>query len=579
MVKEEQVRGRGSDSELEFFREPDPQDDDPSEFEIDDFEEQLNQSVFPPASRPIFAPSKPEGALNEGEQSEKQLRPRVIAVSGAKGGVGKTMLAANLGLYFATVGRSVVLIDADPAGANLHTCVGTRSAPVLRRPKRPAKEIPEEGEHLSLQGAVASTPYTGVSILRAVNDDLAARTGCVIPQPELLSRARSIAADYVLVDLGSGSHRELIDAYLAADLSIYLTAPEPTAIENTYTFMRSAFSRFLLARISDVEARTEIARRIRTSAGAFSPLDLLAGLEHEQHALADSVRAAIEQFEFHIAINQTRLRADLELGLSIRSAAYRRLGISVDYIGHIDHDDTVWTCVRNRRPLLLESPGAKSSKKIEKIARRMLALESGKKEQPVLSGIPGTTHHDLLEIERGATDEEIRRAYKRCREIYAPSALCCYGLFEPHELERMRIKLDEAFDVLVDPARRRPYELSVFPAEQSRDLGDNAEEPIEPAALAPEITPDTHFTGALLHQVRVSQRIRLHELSQRTKIRIAYLKAIEDDDFGALPAAVYTSGFVGEFAKALKLDPKQVSHTYVRRYREYLDARSAANHK
>jgi flagellar biosynthesis protein FlhG len=291
------------------------------------------------------------------------------------------------------------------------------------------------------------------------------------------------------------------------------------------------------------------------------------------------VREAMGAFVPRIVINQTRLRTDLELGPSMRSAAFRRLGLGIDYVGHIDHDDTVWSCVRNRRPLLLESPGAKSSKKIEKIARRLLAQESSKNAPPAPQTVPGYTHHDLLEIERGATDEEVRRAYKRCREIYAPTALCCYGLYEPHELERVRVKLDEAFDVLVDPARRRPYELSVFPITLPREAAEIPEEPLEPAPLAPEITPDTHFTGALLKQVRVSQRLRLHEVSQRTKIRIAYLKAIEDDDFASLPAAVYTGGFVSEFAKALKLDPKQASHTYVRRYREYLDARNAAAHK
>jgi flagellar biosynthesis protein FlhG len=583
MTKREPTRGANRETELELFREPDLLDD---AIELDDDElEELNESHFISAPTISVAVSggSPLGAqddeLPDEEDALARRRPRIVAISGAKGGVGKTMLTANLGLYFATVGRNVILVDADPGGANLHTAVGTRSAPAVRRPKRSTKGVIEEENQSFLQGAVATTPFTGVSILRAVSDDLAPRGGCVLPQSELVPLLRSMNADYVVVDLGSGLTRDLIDAYLSADLSIYITVPEPTAIENTYAFMRGAFARFLLSRVSDLEARTELARRIRSTAGATAPLDLWTGLEQEQNRFAELVQTAIFAFEPHVAINQTRLRADLELGPSMRSAAHRRLGINIDYLGHIDNDDTVWSCVRNRRPLLLESPGAKSSKKIEKIARRLLAFESGKSVTASSRGVPGDTHHDLLEIERGATDEEVRRAYKRCREIYSPQSLCCYGLFEPHELERLRVRLDEAFDVLVDPARRRPYELSVFPIAKPRDTAEAAEEPFEPAPLAPEITPDTHFTGALLRQVRVSQRLRLHEVSQRTKIRVTYLKAIEEDDFASLPAAVYTGGFVSEIAKALKLDPKQVSHTYVRRYREYLDARHAASQK
>ncbi|HEY0464264.1 MAG TPA: P-loop NTPase, partial [Polyangiaceae bacterium] len=49
---------------------------------------------------------------------------RTIAVGGGRGGVGKSVLAANLGVYVAQLGRSVLLIDADPAGAALHTVLG-----------------------------------------------------------------------------------------------------------------------------------------------------------------------------------------------------------------------------------------------------------------------------------------------------------------------------------------------------------------------------------------------------------------------------------------------------------------------
>ncbi len=45
-------------------------------------------------------------------------------MGGGRGGVGKSVLAANLGVYVAQLGRSVLLIDADPAGAALHTVLG-----------------------------------------------------------------------------------------------------------------------------------------------------------------------------------------------------------------------------------------------------------------------------------------------------------------------------------------------------------------------------------------------------------------------------------------------------------------------
>ena len=68
-----------------------------------------------------------------------------------------------------------------------------------------------------------------------------------------------------------------------------------------------------------------------------------------------------------------------------------------------------------------------------------------------------------------------------------------------------------------------------------------------------------------------AQRVSLADISQRTKVGMGYLQAIEQDDFAKLPALVYTTGFVVEVARFLKLDPQQTSRSYIRRYKQYLD--------
>jgi Mrp family chromosome partitioning ATPase len=54
----------------------------------------------------------------------RMRKTSLIVVTGAKGGVGKSLLSANLAIYLATIGRKVVVVDADPTGANVHTFLG-----------------------------------------------------------------------------------------------------------------------------------------------------------------------------------------------------------------------------------------------------------------------------------------------------------------------------------------------------------------------------------------------------------------------------------------------------------------------
>ena len=55
---------------------------------------------------------------------KSKFKRTVYAVGGGKGGVGKTVLTASLGIGLASLGHQVVIVDADLGGANLHTCMG-----------------------------------------------------------------------------------------------------------------------------------------------------------------------------------------------------------------------------------------------------------------------------------------------------------------------------------------------------------------------------------------------------------------------------------------------------------------------
>jgi len=587
-------KGRAHRDSLEVFREPepdprppadpedphrppDPPPSAPSPADADTLAALLDQGEGGGEGEPPDPPSAP-GSAHEGRVGpRRRRRPRLLGVSGAKGGVGKTLVSSNLAVYLATVGRSVVLVDADPGGANAHTTLGLEHPSAV--PPPPAEEDErtrdprsEWSEDEVVFPGLVDTAIPGLRLLHAGLDEPARGTGRKAPRRRLAQALRGLSADWIVLDLGSGVRRDLLDLWLDLDVGIYVAVPEPTSMENTYRFIRHLFARGLGRRVTEPRAARRLRDRL-TSMGHYpAPLDLVRRLDAAGDPLADEVRDAIAEFPFRLVLNEARVRTDLDLGPAMRSAMRRRFGIDIDYLGYVDFDDTVWTAVRARRPLLVESPGTKASKNLEKIARRVVAFETPKARPGPDRTVPPESHHDLLEVERGATDEEVRRAFKRAKETYGPEALCCYGLFDETALSALRARLEEAHDVLLDPARRRPYELSVFPPEVDPVRGAPKQPAHDaPRPPAPVVTPDTEFTGALLRAVRESQGIDLSEISDRTKIGVPHLEAIEGDAFGELPAPVYVRGFVRELAKILRLDPAQVSRSYLRRLRRFLD--------
>lgn len=479
---------------------------------------------------------------------------RTIAIAGAKGGAGKTVVACNLAIYLSTLGRTTLVVDADRSGPHLHTLLGVA-------PRLPAERTSPAPRNQLL---IEPTSVPGLAFLEGGVAD--GESGPLRSRGELFAALANVECDYLVLDLGAGIEAELLDLYLAADLALYVTVPEPPAVEGSYRFVRALFLRAVLGLARDADERAALSVLAAELGGLPVPRELVESLEADDHPLAEAARTLLATQPLHFVVNQTRVRTDLELGDSMRSAAWQRFGVTLHYLGYVDYDDNVWACVRERKPLLVKSPGTKASKNLEKLARRLLVLDSRKGSVGAQRSLPKGSHHELLEVERGATDEEIRRAYRRMREVYAAEALCCYGLYSPSELDAVRVRLDEAFDVLLDPARRRPYELTVFP---DTELASPEEAPLEARAKelppAPVITPETEFDGSTLRAVRESQGLELKQISRRTKINLAYLEAVESDDFAALPALVYVRGFVAEMAKCLRLDPVHVAHTYVRR--------------
>ncbi len=502
---------------------------------------------------------------------------RVFSIGGGKGGVGKSLVSVNLATYLAQLGRRVVLVDADPTGANLHLPVGAERAamnPVLA-----------EEEH-KLEHQLQLTEVPGLRLLTAAVDP--GDTGGLksARKARMIAQLRNVQADDIVIDVGPGTGTSAVDLFLAADVGILVTIPEPAAIETTYRFVRACYIRDLRRALRADRTRLRGLDRILGELPHHPyPIELARHLSRVEPTLGEVAAQLLARTRPRIVVNQTRVKSDLELPGWMAQVAARRLGIAIDPLGAIEHDDAVWLAARHRKPLLVDNPSSKAGRGLERIARRVLALIPHRaRELEAPGAIPRSpNHYERLLIPRGASEEEVRRAHKRQREVWAENGLATVSLFTPDEIAREHALLDEAHDVLLDPPRRRAYDVSVFPDHEAAPVPSPANRVLNDAIaaelrelqaqVARELGPDTEFTGMLLRRIRESRGIDIREIALKTKISGQHLSAIEDEAFDQLPPLVYVRGFLVELAKFLRLDPAQVGRTYLRRAKELLELR------
>jgi len=70
--------------------------------------------------------------------------------------------------------------------------------------------------------------------------------------------------------------------------------------------------------------------------------------------------------------------------------------------------------------------------------------------------------------------------------------------------------------------------------------------------------------GAILREARTKRGVDLAEVEAATRIRLKYLRAIESEDWEALPESVYTRGFIRTYASFLGLDGERLAEEHRR---------------
>lgn len=273
------------------------------------------------------------------EKLKKRQTPTVWAVGGGKGGVGKSIISVFLALSLAE-NSSVVVVDADLGGANIHTLLG------IKAPSRTINDFINR-KYALLDDVRLRTEAHNLTAICGASEVLSLSNLQYAQKVKIIQAIFNIRADHVVLDLGAGTSFNVLDFFLAAHRQIVVITPQPVSIQNAYDFVRNAVYRKLSRLTSKNPSLVSI---VKTAMDPKNKMqlktigDLLgymakSGREED----VENMRKEIGRISPAIVTNMTRSTKDKNAGRIIEVVSKKHLMINpvnlcdVAYDQHIDH--------------------------------------------------------------------------------------------------------------------------------------------------------------------------------------------------------------------------------------------------
>ena len=242
--------------------------------------------------------------------------PRIVAVSSGKGGVGKTNFVANLALFYASLNKKVLVLDADLGLSNIDVLFGIAPKFNLKHVlsgEKTMKDIIVQGP----LGIMILPASSGVRELTELSDKSRLR---------LVSELDSfdLPFDIFLIDTGAGISDNVLFFCSAAQETIVIVTPEPTSLADAYALIK-------------VLSRDFGERSFRI--------------------LVNTARSEKEAFD---TFRKLAIVAD------------KFLGLSVDYIGFLPYEQHVKDAIIAQKGYIAMYPNSVFTKKLVGIAKKLL---------------------------------------------------------------------------------------------------------------------------------------------------------------------------------------------------------------
>lgn len=278
--------------------------------------------------------SKLRNIIKSNQVNYRKNDARVITVTSGKGGVGKSNVSVNLAINFRRQGKRVVIFDADFGLANIEIIFGIS-------PKYTMFDMIYN--NMSITDILTSAPF-GIEFISGGNGIQELISLSKSQLDFMISRLYDLdcLADIIIIDTGAGISDTVLDFVAASDEVLLVTTPEPTAITDAYSTLKTLKNR---------------------------------GGDNKNK-------------QIHLLVNKASGEAEgNEIYKKLNKVTERFLDIQLNNIGYLPYDKTLEKAVIEQKPVSMLYPRSNISKAFESLADNMLGKDTEKVKNMGLSNL------------------------------------------------------------------------------------------------------------------------------------------------------------------------------------------------
>lgn len=260
----------------------------------------------------------PETVMRTGPRNKS---PQVISVTSGKGGVGKTSIVANTAILLSSMGKKVLVFDADLGLANIDVMLGLSARYNINHLLNGDCGI----EDIIMEGPAGIKVIPASSGIHELS---------VLSYEQQLSIVNALDGfyddfDYMLVDTGAGISGNVLYFNSAAQRIIVVVTPEPTSLTDAYALIKVMRTSFNIKRFEII------------------------------------VNNVLSVYEGKEVLKKLIFACDKFFG-----------DIALDMLGSIPHDSTIPESIREQRAFVEINPGSEASRRLAAIVKRIESIDA-----------------------------------------------------------------------------------------------------------------------------------------------------------------------------------------------------------